>query len=394
MRYIVFFIFALLQPNIYAFSNQINSFEISGEINGQAEFKYVYLFGENYSFIEKKEISNHKFNFSGNCPAEFESGAISNGMIYLSNSEVVPEPRDILNNKAFRRKIIFEPHISIVFYSDRNYFDVKGGGFNEINNSFADAEYQVFHQSDSLRSHIWAQDITDQKKKELQYINIQNANKKQDVLFVNLIEKHKNSPVSLLYFFNVILFLNVPREKTQATYNLLSNEIRTSKYGIRIGKLFDELDEFQKIKTKTKLNVGDQFPTFQLPDVNGKPVLSNTKYGKYTLIDFWAIWCIPCMREIPNLKKTLNTHYNKGFRVIAISMDAIEDKHKWIQAIKTNNLSQFTNLINPTGMPGIAKDLEIVAIPVNYLIDQSGKVIATNIHGDELSKKLNELIGN
>lgn len=112
---------------------------------------------------------------------------------------------------------------------------------------------------------------------------------------------------------------------------------------------------------------------------------------KFILIEFWASWCIPCIKSMGLLKKIHNS-YKEKISICLISMDS--NKEYWINAIKRHKLQQFTNLI-ATENGILNKDIErlnIEKIPQNYLLSPKGHIIATNIFNENLVDKLNELI--
>ncbi|SEO78000.1 TlpA disulfide reductase family protein [Mucilaginibacter sp. OK283] len=138
-------------------------------------------------------------------------------------------------------------------------------------------------------------------------------------------------------------------------------------------------------------DVGSRAPVFAQPDTSGKIVKLKDIKGKYVLVDFWASWCHPCRAENPNVLKAYNAYKTKNFTVVGISIDFEKDKGKWIKAIKDDGMP-WTQLLSPANIDGGAmKAYGIHAIPSNFLVDPNGIIIAKNLHGPELQKKLEEL---
>ncbi len=169
-----------------------------------------------------------------------------------------------------------------------------------------------------------------------------------------------------------------------------------------IGPVFDHLSEanrtsekglaFQaRIEGARKTSVGHMAPDFTQDDTLGKPVSLSSFRGHYVLIDFWASWCAPCRLENPNLVAVYEKYNRKGFQVVGISLDQPGAKDKWLAAIHKDGLTwpQLSDL--QFWKNAVAEAYGIKAIPQNFLLDPSGKIIAKSLRGDELEKKLNEI---
>lgn len=149
-----------------------------------------------------------------------------------------------------------------------------------------------------------------------------------------------------------------------------------------------------RIATVKKTQEGVEAPDFTQPDINGHMVQLSDYRGKYVLIDFWASWCAPCRRENPNLVKAYATYKDKGFEILGVSMDKAADKEKWLKAIEADGLT-WTQVGDLKGWENTAGVLyEVKAIPTNFLVDPSGKIVAKELRGAALQKKLAEIFNN
>jgi peroxiredoxin len=131
-------------------------------------------------------------------------------------------------------------------------------------------------------------------------------------------------------------------------------------------------------------------PDFTLPDVNGTPVSLSSLKGKYVLVDFWASWCPPCRAENPNLVKAYQQFKNKNFTILGVSLD--KEKAPWLKAIADDQLA-WTHISDLKFWDSqVVPMYGIQGIPYSVLLDPNGIVIAENLRGEELEKKLSEVL--
>lgn len=167
-------------------------------------------------------------------------------------------------------------------------------------------------------------------------------------------------------------------------YSLLDSTIRNSGIGINLGQYI----AYHKVGA-----IGTEAVDFTQPDTTGIPVSLSSFKGKYVLVDFWASWCAPCRMENPNVVANYNKFKDRNFTVLGVSLDKTGQKAKWIDAIKTDQLT-WTHVSDLQHWNNAAAQLYHVAgIPYNILVDPNGKIVAKNLRGPDLEKKLCELIG-
>ena len=135
---------------------------------------------------------------------------------------------------------------------------------------------------------------------------------------------------------------------------------------------------------------GSAAPEINLPDPNGKNIALSSLKGKVVLIDFWASWCGPCRKEMPNVKKAYAKFKSKGFEIYGVSLD--KEKQAWLDAIAQDGLTWLQVSDLQYWNCEAAKLYNVQAIPATVLVDRDGKIIAKNLRGPELEKKLQEIL--
>lgn len=133
-------------------------------------------------------------------------------------------------------------------------------------------------------------------------------------------------------------------------------------------------------------------PDIVMTDMNGETAKLSDLRGKVVLLDFWASWCVPCRQENPNVVRVYNEYKDKGFTVFSVSLD--DDRDKWLQAIQADNLAWPNHVSDLKGWQSAGAALyNVTSIPATFLLDAEGKLIATDLRGPALERKLQEILG-
>jgi peroxiredoxin len=160
-------------------------------------------------------------------------------------------------------------------------------------------------------------------------------------------------------------------------------------------------EQVQGLKTnsdakKLRLPVSNETieaPEIALANTQGDTIRLSSTRGEIVLLDFWASWCKPCRNESPNLVKAYDLYHNKGFQIYQVSLD--KTKEAWINGIEEDHLDRWIHVSDLKYWQSVVVPLyELEKIPSNFLLDSEGRIIASDLRGEILQRKLAELFNN
>lgn len=334
---------------------------------------------------------------------------VDSGWIYLYNihkNQEVPDSTKLVKGNFEFKGAVTEPEFVFLALPEQGQRQkplgifVENGKMNvtaskdslskgKVTGSVTQDEYQKYFASYS---------IIDDRQRQL-YQQYQQASMTGDVKTIEDVQKKfealekenkdlvvkfaKENPGSYASAFLVSQSFSYEADpaELEPLYNGLNEKVRASYFGKNIKEALDAVK---------KTAVGSVAPDFTLNDLNGKPVSLASYKGKYILVDFWASWCGPCRQENPTVVKAYNIYKSKGFDILGVSLD--EKKENWEKAIKQDQLT-WTHVSDLKGWQSDAASLYgVKAIPMNYLLDKEGKIIAKSLRGEDLLKKLGEIL--
>lgn len=211
---------------------------------------------------------------------------------------------------------------------------------------------------------------------------LQQMREAESAFTINWVKNHPSSPISALLIMNLGRDIR-PAEK-EALYNSLDESARNNAPAKELA------NQFRSLKASP---VGKVAPLFTQNDTLGKAVNLADFKGKYVLVDFWASWCVPCRAENPNVVKAFKQYQSRSFTVLGVAFEQPDDKDKWMKAIHDDKLT-WTHVSDLRYWDNAAGQLYgIRSIPANVLIGPDGVIVGKNLRGEELFRKLKELLG-
>ena len=191
---------------------------------------------------------------------------------------------------------------------------------------------------------------------------------------------YKDSPVTAFMIASVMLQMDYSSLK--ALHEMLGEPAKTCFYGQLIAIQLAALKQVEP---------GSVAPDFKGVTLNGDTLSLHGIKARVKLLDFWASWCEPCRRETPNVRKIYQKYHDKGLEIIGVSLD--DKKQEWAKAMKNDKVT-WPNVSDLKGKNSeIAARYFIRGIPHTILLDEDNRIVAKNLRGKALEKKIAELLG-
>jgi peroxiredoxin len=394
------FLFLLLVISSVCFADQVISYKIEGKLTGTLEGKYAYLQIFSNSVQDSKfiqaSISGSSFIFSGQ--AKHLNGDFCRARLFISDkagmtSKNVTEMMKTSNHDYIT--IVLEPRVMIEIGDNMRSAVVAGSQLNYVNSLFEEINTVYKQSGDSLEAWLTAEKKKNENdKKELERLEALAMQKRyhlQDIRYeavLKVVSAHPYSPVSMTELKFVATANQYFSAKYQplleSVWDKLPGEIKESKDGKAIEAILS------RTGTLLKLKPGIAIPSFTFNDENGTAYNTKGYQGKYLFLDFWTSWCGPCRKEHYYMRKAFEKFRDKNFNILQVSLD--DKKEQWLRLIKLESFP-WTTVHHKKGWDKeLEKLFDIKGVPTNYLIGPDGTIVARNLRGEALEKKLAELL--
>ena len=322
--------------------------------------------------LAKATVENNRFTIEGVAPEKpviayikgFDNGSIQ---VFLEEGEIKVGPFDAAYPVAAR---------------------VTGTPSNDTYQEFLDLNNRCIDESKERMKKTKAQipvELRDDQKVELEYTTptfyVNNLHFK--VAIMDFVYKNLDSPV-ILY---IIKYSMSPAFDTEMVQNFL-NALPKSQHS---HSMYKEL--VNEIRA-ANLKEGAEAPDITGRTPEGKELALSDFKGKYVFIDFWASWCAPCRREFPHLKDVL-AYSEKSDNLVVLSYSIDNKENDWLACINKNGLTH-KNWIHISTLKGwnseAIKLFNVKGVPYTALIDPDGNVVEFKLRGEEMVKKLKNII--
>jgi len=349
-------------------SAQQNKFVLKGHSPKEAyEGATVYLQKisddmKDFVKLDSTFIKNHGFTF--------ESQASAQPTIYFVSLQLPNE---------WAPPFLFSPQQGEINMTIGDNYQVSGTPLNDEINRFMQSRQSIMNDLNKLFAAYQSPENPYETEEDFMKEAQLYKNNLQDVSF-KFAQKNINNGIG--EFFLISLYELLSGEQMLQLIGESRPQFKNSETGKQLANYF----EFQGIK-EGKGRYRDM--VMQDPEGNEVALSDYVGKGKYVLIDFWASWCGPCIKEMPSLVEAYNQYKDKGFEIVGVSLD--DNKKSWLSAIDRLNMS-WVHMSDLKGWESLAGSVYGVnSIPFTLLVDGEGNIVASYLYGVRLKYKLEEI---
>ncbi len=367
-----------------------NSFTISGQLTGNTDGEMLYL--HQLTPEETPLVDSLKLDEKG----EFTFSAMANyPEFYLVNTSMTN-----------RIPLLVKPGDEI--YLEAGIEDLNANYMVEGSSESALIKQLIDRQNRTMSQ---VAELGDIYRDSLQSSNLPQIKQRLDSIYTNVMDEHEaftkkfigTHPASFASIMTLYHSID-PREtvldplEDYEFFALVdSNLMALYPNSVSVQSLNEHVKELTLQKrhresVQNRLQTGAVAPNISLPGYKGDTISLSDLRGKYVLLSFWASWSKPSREQHRALRQAYYRYKNKGFDIYQVSLD--QSKDPWIDAIRLDNLywNQVSDLKYWNSL--VVPLYNLKELPVNYLLDPEGRIIAKNLYGEELSAKLADIFSN
>lgn len=352
-------------------------FKISGALKGCADGKVFILkpTGNEWDTLAVSEMKNGIFELRG------KQEGIS--MVSL-----------VITGEGEKRFMLEKGQFAV--HGEKGNINVEGGDAQKLYNRFQEISSVMNQKEEALTKKYYAakenknEKMMEQLLDELdQLLSVWHMEENE------LIEDHPDSYVSAFVVYSAMSMMNFENFMLVSLKKHLNYELLREKF-LLLGEQ-GKKTEYGKIVAdyvaeQERVAIGALAPDFEITTPEGEQVSLYSLKGKVKLIDFWASWCGPCRQENPNVVKIYNRFRGKGLEILGISLDS--DKDEWMEAIRKDGLIWKHGSDLKGWESSVAQLYKVRSVPSTILLDGDNRIVAKNLRGEELEKKIEELLDN
>jgi peroxiredoxin len=364
----------LMLAAFFGCQEEHDGYSISGTVEGVEDGKMVY--------VSRLEANNQR--------TKIDSVAISNESFSLKLKDVDQPALSFLTFQGLNGNVLFiaenEPIEFDIKKDDLRDSEIKGGRENEAFLQYLEHLKGLNENVLEIRKEMQDRMVSGNSSPE----EMENFRKREEALAEEdrevkkrIIRENPDAFVSVLVLTDM-QSTGASSAEVKEYYDMLSENVKRTPMAATIKTNMDKV---------SAVDIGSPAPKFSGPNPEGKEIALTDAMGKVTLIDFWAAWCRPCRVENPNIVKVYEKYHDKGFNIIGVSLDREDQRDRWLQAIEDDKLNwtQISHL--QFWDEPIAQQYGVKAIPAAFILDENGVIVAKNVRGPALEKKVKELLG-
>ncbi|MDL2231378.1 AhpC/TSA family protein [Porphyromonadaceae bacterium OttesenSCG-928-L07] len=360
------FLLPLIAVLLLVACNSKPHYTIKGTVEG-AETGNILLLtlnGREIDTLIKAPLLNKKFNIEGDVQNVTHAYLMLEGQRNVT--QIILE-----NNQTYTANINVEDEFST---------QISGSENQKILNEFIAIvqEMKKYEQSiyQEFSTAMQTNDEATTNRIKADFIKLKDeADKKEK----ELIKKYSDSYVAALIIAQKRGIYS--EEEISALYNVLGEYAKATEHGKTVEEYLNKVQ---------KVAVGQIAPDFTLKTPEGQELSLYGIQGKVKIIDFWASWCGPCRKANPDMVDLYKKYHKKGLEIIGVSLD--RDKENWVEAIKADKLTWHHGSDLKYWDSDVAKLYMVNSIPHLIILDADNRIVAKNLHGDELNEAIIQIL--